>query len=115
MVRSTKPYRERYMTIPRADKHRCYYCCGLLQPGYTQLDHIVPIGLGGPDVPMNRVETCMDCNSHKKALPMLDFVVLNACDVVAAGSILWPGLRYARFAGVLDGISRTSAVRRKAH
>jgi len=44
-------------------KHRCYYCGGLLVKYH--IDHIIPLSRGGGDNPENKVLACPQCNQSK--------------------------------------------------
>lgn len=51
--------------ILRRDNHTCRYC-GAKAPDVTlQVDHVVPVALGGSSEPSNGVTACVDCNSGK--------------------------------------------------
>ncbi len=41
----------------------CCYCDGPAE----ELDHVVPLAHGGPDIAANIVAACRDCNSNKHA------------------------------------------------
>lgn len=54
--------------VLRRDQHTCQYC-GATAPGVTlQIDHVVPISLGGDDKPGNLVTSCADCNRGKASI-----------------------------------------------
>jgi hypothetical protein len=48
----------------------CVYCG---RPA-EEIDHIVPLSLGGLDTPENRVPACVECNRHKHAKPPIVFL-----------------------------------------
>lgn len=55
--------------VMRRDGHACHYC-GRKPPEVTlQVDHVVPVALGGKDEPGNLVTACPDCNSGKSSSP----------------------------------------------
>lgn len=54
--------------VLRRDEHACQYC-GAKAPDVTlQIDHVVPVALGGDDKPGNLVTACKDCNSGKTSI-----------------------------------------------
>lgn len=54
--------------VLRRDEHTCQYC-GAKAPDVTlQIDHVVPVTLGGNDKPENLVAACKDCNSGKTSI-----------------------------------------------
>ncbi|MFB7643908.1 HNH endonuclease [Streptomyces sp. NPDC056084] len=44
----------------------CCYCDGPAE----ELDHVIPLALGGPDVASNVVAACRDCNQAKYTKPL---------------------------------------------
>lgn len=55
--------------VLRRDEHTCQYC-GAKAPDVTlQIDHVMPVALGGDDKPGNLVTACKDCNSGKASIP----------------------------------------------
>lgn len=58
----------RRQKVPSAD--RCAYCGG---PAEHE-DHVVPLALGGPDSPLNKVWSCARCNLAKGALPPVEWI-----------------------------------------
>jgi 5-methylcytosine-specific restriction endonuclease McrA len=62
-----QPYTRR--EIYDRDGGKCRLCSKKLAygPGEFQIDHIVPISLGGPDTPTNVQLTCGPCNREKWA------------------------------------------------
>lgn len=55
--------------ILRRDHHACRYC-GAKAPDVTlQVDHIVPVALGGTNDPDNGITSCVDCNQGKASVP----------------------------------------------
>lgn len=55
--------------VLRRDNHTCQYC-GAKAPDVTlQIDHVVPVALGGDDKPSNLVTACKDCNGGKSSIP----------------------------------------------
>lgn len=54
--------------VLRRDQHTCQYC-GEKAPNVTlQIDHVMPVALGGTDQPGNLVTACRDCNSGKTSI-----------------------------------------------
>lgn len=60
--------RLRYEVL-RRDNHACRYCGGTAPGVRLTVDHVVPVVLGGTDMPDNLVSACVDCNSGKSATP----------------------------------------------
>ncbi|WP_329131475.1 HNH endonuclease [Streptomyces sp. NBC_01476] len=51
--------------ILRRDNHACRYC-GATAPGVKlNVDHVIPVALGGSDAPTNLVTACAACNGGK--------------------------------------------------
>lgn len=71
--------------VLRRDGFRCYYCGtrGTETGQGLQIDHVVPVALGGSDKPTNLVSACRDCNSGKSATPA-DAETVADVDMVAA-------------------------------
>lgn len=55
--------------ILRRDNHRCHYCGRGTDTVTLEVDHVVPVALGGTDDPTNLVAACEDCNSGKTSTP----------------------------------------------
>lgn len=55
--------------ILRRDDHRCRYCGATAPDAKLTVDHVVPIALGGTDLPENLVTACSSCNSGKSSIP----------------------------------------------
>lgn len=68
--------------ILRRDNHACRYCGGTAPDVKLTVDHVVPVALGGEDVPENLVTACAGCNSGKTSVapgqPMVDDVAERA-------------------------------------
>jgi hypothetical protein len=56
--------RLRYEILTR-DNHTCRYCGAIAPDVKLQVDHVVPVALGGMDDPTNLVAACEPCNSGK--------------------------------------------------
>lgn len=53
--------------VLRRDEHTCRYC-GAKAPDTTiEVDHVIPLALGGTDLPENLVTACSDCNAGKSS------------------------------------------------
>jgi HNH endonuclease len=73
--------RLRYEVL-RRDNHACRYC-GATAPGSKlTTDHVIPVALGGSDLPDNLVAACVDCNAGKTSsnpdAPLVDDVKADA-------------------------------------
>ncbi len=58
--------RLRYEVL-RRDNHACRYCGAVAPDVVLTVDHVVPVALGGTDLPDNLVTACADCNAGKSA------------------------------------------------
>lgn len=66
--------RVRYAVLER-DHHTCRYCGASAPDVRLQIDHVVPVALGGSDEPKNLVTSCEACNSGKASTtPSLEVV-----------------------------------------
>ena len=53
--------RTRYEVLKR-DNHACRYCGAVAPDVKLQVDHVIPVALGGTDNPDNLVAACVACN-----------------------------------------------------
>lgn len=60
--------RTRYEVLKR-DNHACRYCGAIAPDVKLQVDHVIPVALGGTDNPDNLVAACVACNSGKSSVP----------------------------------------------
>lgn len=51
--------------ILRRDNHTCRYCGAKAPDVELQVDHVLPVALGGTNDPTNLTTACRDCNSGK--------------------------------------------------
>lgn len=51
--------------ILRRDSHTCRYCGAKAPDVELQVDHVLPVALGGTNDPTNLTTACRDCNSGK--------------------------------------------------
>ncbi|MFE3429874.1 HNH endonuclease [Streptomyces sp. NPDC059171] len=51
--------------ILRRDNHACRYCGATAPTVKLNVDHVIPVSLGGSDAPTNLVAACADCNGGK--------------------------------------------------
>lgn len=56
--------RTRFEVLKR-DKHTCQYCGAQAPDATLQIDHVIPVSLGGTNKPNNLTTACIDCNSGK--------------------------------------------------
>jgi hypothetical protein len=59
--------RLRYEILKR-DGHRCRYCGAAAPDVPLTIDHVIPVALGGDDLPNNLATACRDCNSGKSSV-----------------------------------------------
>jgi hypothetical protein len=55
--------------ILRRDNHACQLCGATAPEAKLTVDHIIPVALGGTDVPENLQAACRDCNYGKSSTP----------------------------------------------
>lgn len=60
------------MIILERDGYCCAYC-GQTE-GLFEVDHIVPVALGGGDDPENLICVCAPCNRSKSATPLEEWL-----------------------------------------
>lgn len=53
--------------VLRRDGHTCRYCGASAPDVALQVDHVIPVALGGTDGPDNLVAACRDCNYGKSS------------------------------------------------
>lgn len=63
--------------ILRRDNHTCRYCGATAPDAVLTIDHVVPVALGGQDVPENLVAACKDCNAGKTSVGTTDTVIAD--------------------------------------
>jgi hypothetical protein len=51
--------------VLRRDQFSCTYCGATSADVELHVDHVVPVALGGTDIPENLTTACADCNSGK--------------------------------------------------
>jgi len=66
-------------SVLRKTSGRCVYCAIALTtqrglPNSFEVDHVLPVALGGTDDVANLVPSCMSCNSKKQAKTALVFI-----------------------------------------
>lgn len=71
--------RLRYEVL-RRDGHACCYCGAAAPEVKLTVDHVVPVALGGKDVPENLVTACESCNSGKSSSSPDAPIVANVAD-----------------------------------
>jgi hypothetical protein len=59
--------------IIREANGRCYYCGAKVDPGTLELDHVMPVSLGGARWAANLVAACRECNRKKDVLGPAEF------------------------------------------
>lgn len=91
--------------VLRRDDHTCQYC-GAKAPDVTlQIDHVIPVALGGDDKPGNLVTACKDCNGGKSSIPP-DAPLVQSLSAEAAAYALGMQDKMTRFRAdiqALDG------------
>jgi len=53
--------------LSECDALACYYCGRGLLGAMPEIDHVMPISMGGPADPSNEVMSCQSCNRRKSA------------------------------------------------
>lgn len=95
--RERKPLgKRRRFSVLRRDRFRCRYRGerGAVSP--LQVDHIIPVCLGGPDIEPNLVTACRACNSGKGGNHVLEPASDDACDLALSLVEMHSGLRATR-------------------
>lgn len=81
---SSIPRRVRFEVL-RRDDHTCRYCGRSAPDVSLEVDHVIPLALGGLTVPENLVTACADCNGGKASSTPSEKVVAQ----VSADAIRW--------------------------
>lgn len=71
--------------VLRRDNHACRYCGRSAPEVRLTVDHVVPVALGGQDVPENLVAACSDCNAGKSSAAPDSAIVAD----VAEDALRW--------------------------
>lgn len=90
--------------ILKRDNHTCRYCRS--QENELTIDHVIPVALGGQDIPGNLVAACKDCNSGKTSSTPDDHLVAEVADAAL--------LQARRFQEALKAQSRVIGDRQQA-
>ena len=53
----------------------CYYCANKLEALQVTMDHVVPLSKGGKSTKSNIVVCCKPCNSKKKHMTAVEFLL----------------------------------------
>lgn len=69
--------------ILRRDEHKCKHCGRTPPEVVLEVDHVVPVTLGGSDDPSNLVAACRDCNGGKSSIPADAPMVAGVADDAA--------------------------------
>lgn len=94
--------RLRYEVLKR-DGFRCTYCGAAPLERQLHVDHVVPVALGGTDIPENLTTACEDCNSGKASTSPTD-------DMVAAVDLAIAVHRAAQFRSYMAMAEATDRV-----
>ena len=57
------------------DKYLCHHCGKLLTRFSATLDHLQPVSKGGDNSFANLITACLQCNSQRGALPLMDYLI----------------------------------------
>lgn len=71
--------------VLRRDGHTCRYCGASAPDVKIQVDHVIPVALGGTDTPENLVAACADCNTGKASTSPDEHLVVQ----VSEETLLW--------------------------
>lgn len=89
--------------VLRRDEHTCQYC-GAKAPDVTlQVDHVIPVALGGDDKPGNLVTACRDCNGGKTSVHP-DSPLVQSLSAEAAAYVLGMQDKMTRFRADLESL-----------
>lgn len=67
--------REIRMRVAERDSWTCSYCRASVSPNSCEIDHVVPVALGGTDDVGNLALACYRCNRRKGKKPLDTFLV----------------------------------------
>ncbi len=95
------------LQILRRDNHTCQSCGAKAPDVPLQVDHVVPVALGGSDEPSNLRALCEPCNSGKSATPPDAATVAQ----VAEDAVRWSQAMQAAAHEMLDDLDRREAHR----
>ena len=88
--------------ILRRDAHTCQYCGAKAPDAVLQIDHVVPVSLGGDDKPSNLVTACSSCNGGKTSIAPGSPLVEGLGDRAAAYALGMTD-KMTRLRGMLEG------------
>lgn len=95
------------LQILRRDNHTCRSCGATAPDARLQVDHVVPVALGGSDEPSNLRTLCEPCNSGKSATPPDAATVAE----VAEDAVRWSQAMQAAAREMLDDLSKRETYR----
>lgn len=72
MPRKPIPKKTRLAIYAKCQGH-CAYCGCELEYKDMQVEHVVPLHIGGTDTPENMLPSCRSCNYYKSTLGIEDF------------------------------------------
>lgn len=72
--------------VLRRDGFRCTYCGATPQESELHIDHVVPVSLGGTDIPENLTTACATCNAGKASSSPSEEIIASVNLAVAAAS-----------------------------
>lgn len=75
--------------VLRRDNHTCQYCGASAPDVKLQVDHVLPVALGGTDEPVNLTTACQPCNAGKASTHPTDTLV----ESVNEKTIAWQAAR----------------------
>lgn len=87
--------------ILRRDQHTCQYCGAKAPDAVLHIDHVMPVALGGTDLPGNLVTACRECNSGKASITP-DSPLVQAVSAEAAAYALGMVEKMTRLRGEID-------------
>ena len=94
--------------VLRRDEHTCQYCGAKAPDATLQIDHVVPVALGGDDKPGNLVTACRDCNSGKASIPP-DSPMVQSLSAEAAAYALGMTDKMTRFRADVEAADQYAA------
>lgn len=89
--------------VLRRDSHACQYCGQMAPDVALTIDHVMPVSLGGSDLPDNLITACKDCNAGKASIAPDSPLVAALGDRAAAYAL-----------GMLDKMTRLRATLEEA-
>jgi hypothetical protein len=97
------PTRRERVRIFRRDAFTCYYCGGVFDVDYLEVDHLHPASWNGTDTAENYVTACYGCNRAKRDRPVVPVTREQATDAFVRSLDLTDRTGNRQYARIMDG------------